>query len=70
VIALEEQVRQRAWQLVFTHPLRALDAIQLGSVLQAAASLAQLAPDVRFCTADRRLAGTATTEGMTVELVQ
>jgi predicted nucleic acid-binding protein len=70
LVALDERVRQRAMQLVFAHPLRTLDAIQLASALALAASLARLTPDMRFCTADRRLAGTATTEGLTVALIQ
>ena len=70
LVALDERVRQRALQLVFAHPLRTLDAIQLASALELAASLARLAPGVRFCTADRRLAGMATADGLTVELVQ
>jgi uncharacterized protein len=70
VVALDERVRLRAMQLVFAHPLRTLDAIQLASALALAASLARLTRDVRFCTADQRLAGTASTAGLTVELIQ
>jgi uncharacterized protein len=70
LIPLDEQLFERAERLLFSHSLRAYDTVQLAGALQSVESLGGLAPDFRFCTADRVQAQAATREGLTVELIQ
>lgn len=69
VVVPDEQIHDRAAQLVFVHALRAYDALQIATALRIAHS--SEAPDgvIRFCTADRRQAGAAALEGLAVELI-
>ncbi len=69
VVGLDERVRERAIRLLFAHPLRAYDVVQLASALQVQTWLAGLVPSVSFATADRRLAIAAEAEGLVVELI-
>jgi predicted nucleic acid-binding protein len=69
VLAVTEVVYARAERLLFTHSLRAYDAIQLATALAAADLLRGLTADFRFCTADRLQANAARAEGLTVELI-
>ena len=62
VIALDERIYQRAEELLFVHPLRAYDALQLAAALIAARLIGNLAP-FRFCTADRAQGQAARGEG-------
>ncbi|MGH2355237.1 MAG: type II toxin-antitoxin system VapC family toxin [Chloroflexota bacterium] len=68
VLALYDQICRRAEDLLFAHTLRAYDALQLATALQAARLLGALA-DFSFCTADRAQAVAATAEGLQVELI-
>ena len=69
VNALEAPTFEAAERLVFAHPMRAYDALQLASALHSARLLAGLVADFWFCTADRAQAGAATAEGLQVELI-
>lgn len=69
VLAVTDVVYARAERLIFAHPLRTYDAIQLASALTAAELLRDLAPDFRFCTADRLQASAAADEGLLVEII-
>lgn len=69
VVAVTEVVYRTAERLLFAHPLRAYDALQLAAALVAADTLGELAPDFRFCTADRAQAAAAAAEGLAVELI-
>jgi predicted nucleic acid-binding protein len=69
VIALDPVIESLAEQLVFAHPLRAYDAIQLASALRARQSLPGGAPDFGFITGDRTQARAAAAEGLAVELI-
>jgi hypothetical protein len=69
LIPLDELVVRSAQRLLFDYPLRAYDALQLSSALRGMQFLAGLAPDFRFCTADRNQAQAATHEGLSVELI-
>lgn len=53
-----------ARNLTITHPLRALDAIQLASALHASTTLNTL---LTFITADKNLLAAATAEGLTTD---
>ncbi|MBN1285627.1 MAG: type II toxin-antitoxin system VapC family toxin [Anaerolineae bacterium] len=64
VIPLDSRVCALAHDLPNRHPLRALDALQLASALQAAATLD--AP-VSFVSADNRLLTIAAAEGFTTD---
>lgn len=64
VIALTSPILEQARQLIISHPLRTLDAIQLASAL-AAAQIMQVTPV--FVAADHRLLAAATAAGFTVE---
>jgi hypothetical protein len=68
-VALDDEIVRMAQRLIFDHPLRAFDALHLASALWSRRLLADLAPDFRFCTADRAQAGAAEREGTTVELI-
>jgi predicted nucleic acid-binding protein len=69
VITLDERIYQRAERLLFSHPLRAFDALQIASALLAAGLFASLTPDLRFCTADQAQAQAASREGLAIEFI-
>lgn len=69
LVALDEPVYQRAEQLLVLHRLRAYDPLQLAAGLRVAELLLGLAPDFRFCTADRTQAQAAGREGPAVEVI-
>jgi predicted nucleic acid-binding protein len=69
-VALATAVLRRAERLLFAHRLRAYDAIQLASAIEARIILSRFTPDFRFCTADHRQATVAQAEGLVVELIQ
>jgi predicted nucleic acid-binding protein len=69
LIALDEGVYRAAERLLFSHSLRALDALQLASALRAAAMFRAASDGFRFCTADARQADAARAEGLTVEFI-
>src|SRR5205823_6147121 len=62
-VGLSRAVLRRAERLLFTHRVRAYDAAQLASALEARVTLSRFTPDFRFCTADQRQAATAQDEG-------
>lgn len=67
VIELTETIFERAEQLVFAHPLRALDAIHISCALVGVGAVS--AAEIQFWTADRCQADAAAAEGLTVRLV-
>jgi predicted nucleic acid-binding protein len=69
LVALDEEVLVQAQQLLFRHPLRAYDALQIAGALSAARWLAEVMPEFRFCTADRTQATAAERAGLIVELI-
>ena len=68
VVEVSRQLVDAAGELVFHHPLRAYDAVQLASALQihAALSLAAAAPLV-FVSADDRLIAAAQAAGISTD---
>jgi predicted nucleic acid-binding protein len=68
VIGWDEGIRMASQRLVFAHPIRAYDAVQVASALRLAQLLANLT-EVTFCTSDRRQAQTAAVEGLHAELI-
>lgn len=64
VIELNDNLFDEARRLLIKHPLRALDALQLASALQAAKVLG-IQPI--FISADTRLLAAATAEGLAVD---
>lgn len=67
VVDSSNAIYARAEQLLFTHALRASDAVHIGSALIAAGTIPNA--DLRFWTADRRQAQVAAAEGLAVRLV-
>jgi len=67
VVAASDEVFETAERLVFGHPLRAADAIQVASALFVVRH--SPAGRLRFWTADRRQAAAAQAEGLDVELL-
>jgi predicted nucleic acid-binding protein len=67
ITPLSDDVLAVARRLVFTHPLRAYDAVHLACALDVAGRLPSL--NIEFWTADRRQAQVATAEGLAVRLV-
>jgi predicted nucleic acid-binding protein len=67
IIALTDVVSRHAERIIFAHPLRSFDAVQVATAIVAASQLVR--SDVEFWTADRRQAQAAATEGLSVELV-
>src|SRR5215212_6792554 len=61
---LDEDTTLRAEQLVFRQPLRAADALQIASALEAKGPLTGLDSNFRFCTADERQRRAAEAEGL------
>jgi hypothetical protein len=68
IVAVDEQVYRKAEELLFAHPLRAYDALQLAAALATARLIGGLG-QFRFCTADRLQAQAARVEGLEVELI-
>ena len=68
VIEASESIYDRAEQLVFTHPLRAADAVHIASALEIAVAVPEAL--IQFWTADRRQAEAASAEGLDVRLVR
>jgi uncharacterized protein len=66
IIALTDTICAIATRLVRAHPLKALDAIHVGSALLAARDADS---SFEFWTADRQQAAAAEAEGLAVELV-
>lgn len=69
-VGLDTAVLRRAERLLFAHRLRAYDAVQLASALEARATLGRFTPDFRLCTADQRQATIARAEGLAIEFIQ
>lgn len=69
VLAIDNETTMMAEALLFSHRLRAYDAIQLASAIRTSRLLGDLAPDFRFCTADQAQAEAASAEGLAVELI-
>jgi predicted nucleic acid-binding protein len=67
-VALDAQIYRMAERLLFTHTLRAYDALQLSAALVTARLLSDIA-QFQFCTADRAQGAAASAEGLTVELI-
>jgi len=63
-VPMDLSVLVAARNLTITHPLRALDAIQLASALHASTTLNTL---LTFITADKNLLAAATAEGLTTD---
>ncbi len=70
VLALTPALQDVAERLVFAHPLRAADALQLATALAAARVVALAGEGLSFITADRRQAAAALAEGLDVELLE
>ena len=68
IVEVDHRIIEDASALLFRHPLRAYDAVQLACALEVRVA-AGLAADFRFCTADRRQAAAAADEGLAVELI-
>ena len=68
-IIVTDLVQAEAERLLFSHTLRAVDAIQLASATLTSAVVASNAESFIFLTADRRQADAAEAEGLTVEFV-
>lgn len=68
MIEIDNNLIQRAGELVLQYPLRAYDAVQLASALQVRSLLASL-PDIQliFVSADDRLLNIAQTESLLIE---
>lgn len=68
VVPLGNAILERAEDLLDTHPLRAMDAIQLASALEIQARLSGAGlPPLQFVCADARLLAAAATEGLVIE---
>jgi uncharacterized protein len=67
IVTLTDAIYALAERLIFGHPLRSFDAVQVASARIAAESLPQ--PDLEFWTADRRQAQVGAAEGLSVQLV-
>lgn len=62
--AVDEETFTLAEGLLFRHPLRAADALQLAGALRVRVALPELAADLEFWTADERQAAAAEAEGL------
>jgi predicted nucleic acid-binding protein len=69
VVSLTETSFTIAENLLFSQQLRAYDALQIASSLQATRYFPYHSSEFRFCTADQRQATAATSQGLTVELI-
>ena len=68
VVQLGDQVYEGAASLLFRHPLRDYDAVQLACALEVRLA-AGLTADLYFVTADANQAAAADREGLAVELI-
>lgn len=66
---LDEPTYLLGERLLFTHRLRAYDALQIASAIRTRALRSDLTPDYLFCTTDRGQAEAADREGQPVELI-
>jgi hypothetical protein len=55
--------------LLFSQQLRAYDALQIASTLQATRYFPHSLSELRFCTADQQQATAAANQGLTVEFI-
>ena len=69
LLGLDEPTYLLGERLLFTHRLRAYDALQIASAVRTRSLLRDLTPDYLFCTADRSQAEAADREGLAVELI-
>jgi predicted nucleic acid-binding protein len=69
VVALIETTFTTAEDLLFSQPLRAYDALQIASSLQATRYFPHHLSEFRFCTADERQATAAANQGLPVEFI-
>ena len=68
VVEVDRVVCDMARSLLFQHPMRAYDTVQLASALAATQALQRAGlPGLTFVTADLRLLNAAATEGLAVE---
>jgi predicted nucleic acid-binding protein len=67
VLAITEDTHAQAERLLFSYPLRSLDALHIACALVVTARLPEI--EMEFWTADNQQARAARTEGLTVELV-
>lgn len=68
-VALTTAIQFEAERLLFRHPLRAADAIQVATATEVARVLASSGGALTFVTADQRQATAAAAEGLAVEFV-
>jgi hypothetical protein len=68
VVQFDQQTARMAQRLLFRHPIRAYDAMQLAGALRVTHATPPTAP-FRFCTADRAQATAASSEGLDVEFI-
>ena len=68
VVQFDARIARRAQQLLFSHPIRAYDAVQIAGALQVVHTLAS-GVELRFCTADRAQARAAGAEGLSIEFI-
>jgi predicted nucleic acid-binding protein len=69
VVVPDEGTYRAAERLLRSYPLRAYDAMQVAGALHLADLFTGVAPDFRFCTADRGQADAARGEGLAVEFI-
>ena len=69
VTALDESILRRAERLLFRHPLRAYDAVQIATAIQVVRAGSTAGSDVLFCTADAGQRQAAVAEGLGVEFI-
>jgi uncharacterized protein len=69
IMAIDDDICSRAENLLFHHPLRAYDALQLVTALRVARMFAGSNVEFRFCTADRAQGAAAAAEGLVVEMI-
>src|SRR5438093_12211725 len=65
-VALEPSIYDRTARVVFAHPVRGFDAVQIACALHVRPVLAAVDPDLLFVTADRRQAAAAAAEGLNI----
>jgi predicted nucleic acid-binding protein len=67
LVAQTPQLLETARQLVERHPLRAYDAVQLASAVNARQSLFSSPTTITFLSADKQLLAAAQTEGFVTD---
>lgn len=68
IVELDQEITERAGQLVQRYPLRAYDSVQLASALSLYPFFSRIDPQLfTFACADDRLLSVAQTEGMLIE---